>query len=329
MKVPARLGLYGLVLAIVFAVAAATANAVVPEATVQSWVQDSHSDKHQAGDDMQSGAHEAQASEGAASLGLGLQQDGYQLSAVSAPAEVGLDSELSLIIVGPDGAAVTDFALEHEKELHLIVVRNDGQHFRHVHPQRATDGTWSIPWTWTAAGSYRIYADFTPAQADQSITVSRSVQVSGSYDAVPSAPTRTAAVEGFEVTVEGDLVAGTSSTLTMSITQAGQPVTTLQPYLGAFGHLVALREGDLAYLHVHPHGDAPGAGDTSGPQVVFEATTPTVGRYLLYLDFQVDGQVHSVPLVLDTVQDADTTDPDTAPQGTAENEEEGAHEHGE
>ena len=34
-------------------------------------------------------------------------------------------------------------------------------------------------------------------------------------------------------------------------------MTDLQPYLGAYGHLVALRDGDLAYLHVHPgeHGD--------------------------------------------------------------------------
>ena len=28
----------------------------------------------------------------------------------------------------------------------------------------------------------------------------------------------------------------------------------MEPYLGAKGHLVALREGDLAYLHIHPEG---------------------------------------------------------------------------
>ena len=40
--------------------------------------------------------------------------------------------------------------------------------------------------------------------------------------------------------------------LTLTVTKDGQPVTDLQPYLGAYGHLVALRAGDLAYLHVHP-----------------------------------------------------------------------------
>ncbi|NKX51639.1 hypothetical protein HER39_13910, partial [Arthrobacter deserti] len=48
--------------------------------------------------------------------------------------------------------------------------------------------------------------------------------------------------------------------LTVIVTRGGQPVKTLEPYLGAYGHLVALRAGDLAYLHVHPEGAAPAAG---------------------------------------------------------------------
>lgn len=116
----------------------------------------------------------------------------------------------------------------------------------------------------------------------------------------------------------GDLVAGEPSTLTMTITRDGQPVTALEPYLLS-GHLVALRDGDLAYLHVHPHGDAPQAGQTSGPQIVFEATAPTEGRYLLFLDFQVAGQVHTAPLVIDTTAGNGGADTDSG----GEHEEEG------
>ena len=54
--------------------------------------------------------------------------------------------------------------------------------------------------------------------------------------------------------------------------------------------LVALRAGDLAYLHVHPMDDPAGV---SGPEVAFMAEAPSPGRYLLYLDFQVDGRVHT------------------------------------
>ena len=42
--------------------------------------------------------------------------------------------------------------------------------------------------------------------------------------------------------------------LEFEITKDGKPITP-DPYLGARGHLVALREGDLAYLHVHAEED--------------------------------------------------------------------------
>lgn len=303
MKAPARLGLYGAGLAAVFAVAFATAGAVVPAETVQAWTEESgehaaHNDEER--DDMNGEGGHAGHDATASSLGLGIASDGYQLTGVSAPSATGADGELSLTITGPDGEPVTDFETEHEKELHLIVVRADGQQFRHVHPEMDADGTWSIPWQWDAAGTYRVFADFVPAQGGEGITLSTTVQVPGDFETVAAEPTAQTSVDGFDVAVTGDLVAGESSALTMTITRDGQPVTVLEPYLGAFGHLVALRDGDLAYLHVHPHGEAPQAGQTSGPEIVFEATAPTAGRYLLFLDFQVDGQVRTAPLVIDT-----------------------------
>ncbi len=81
-------------------------------------------------------------------------------------------------------------------------------------------------------------------------------------------------------------------------------MTSLEPYLGAYGHLVALRAGDLAYLHTHPEGAEPVDGEVSGPEVKFATTAPTPGRYYLYFDFQVDGQVHSARFVLDTTGSA-------------------------
>jgi hypothetical protein len=72
--------------------------------------------------------------------------------------------------------------------------------------------------------------------------------------------------------------------LRFTITTDGAPVRT-EPYLGAGGHLVALRDGDLAFLHVHP------AQDHS---VEFDATFPTEGRYRLFLQFKHAGRVHTV-----------------------------------
>ena len=127
----------------------------------------------------------------------------------------------------------------------------------------------------------------------------RQVEVAGDFAPVETESQTTDEVDGYTVSLNGDLTAGTSSELTISVERDGQPVTTLEPYLGAFGHLVALREGDLAYLHVHAEGDEPQARDTAGPEIGFAAEAPTADRYLLYLDFQVDGQVHTAEFVID------------------------------
>lgn len=302
MNAPARLGLYGAALVAVFAVAFATAGAVVPAETAQAWVAqtDDHAGHGQQGDAMSSDNRHTDHNAAVSSLGLGSAQAGYQLTDVTTPPELGVDGELTLTVTGPDGEPVTSYEVEHEKELHLIVVRTDGQHFRHVHPVRDNTGSWSIPWQWDAAGTYRVFADFVPAETGDGITLSTAAQVRGDYAPVAAEPVAETTVDGFDIAVTGDLVAGEASTLTMTIARDGRPVTALEPYLGAFGHLVALRDGDLAYLHVHPHGATPGTGERSGPEIVFEATAPTEGRYLLFLDFQVDGQVHTAPLVIDS-----------------------------
>ena len=72
----------------------------------------------------------------------------------------------------------------------------------------------------------------------------------------------------------------------------GEPVTDLEPYLGAYGHLVALRAGDLAYLHVHPEGGR-------GP-VAFRAEVPSEGAYHLFLDFKHDGVVRTAAFAVGT-----------------------------
>lgn len=297
MNTAGRLGVYGAGLVVVFGAAFAASGAVVPADAVASWAERGPAG-HAADESAEhAGADEQEETEVS---GVTIAASGYAIGPVSAPGEIDAEGELSFDIRDATGEPVTRYETAHGKQLHLIVVRSDGSHYRHVHPALDPQtGTWSLPWTWEAAGTYRVYADFT-ADGGDSVTLSRTVDVAGAV--VPDAPTATqtsARVAGFDVTINGALVAGTGSELTVEVARDGAPVTTLEPYLGAFGHLVALREGDLAYLHVHAHGDEPQPGDLAGPEVVFTAQTPTAGRYLLYLDFQVDGAVHTAEFVLD------------------------------
>jgi hypothetical protein len=306
----ARLGLYGAGVAIAFAGAFGMGALVVPDGAITSW-QDAAAQAHS--DDGHSAAEENTMNHTTAVAGTAISAGGYVLAPVDAPPAVGADGELSFQILNSDGQPLVDYETAHEKDLHLIVVRTDGTEFRHVHPTLDTSsGTWSTPWTWMRAGTYRVYADFVPRVADgpDKVTLTRSVDVAGDFVPAPAAAERTTdSVDGFDVSIDGDLTAGASSEVTLTISRDGAPVTTLEPYLGAFGHLVALRDGDLAYLHVHAEGDEPEAGETAGPTITFLAEAPTAGRYLLYLDFQVAGQVHTATFVLDAAPgDGQTSD---------------------
>ena len=224
--------------------------------------------------------------------GLMVSQNGYTLDLGTERTSPGKDRPVAFTITGPDGADVTEYDTEHEKKLHLIAVRRDFSGFQHVHPSLGDDGTWSTELDLTP-GTWRIFADF-KATGAEALTLGTDLAVAGDFEPIgPAAENRTATVGDYKVTLDGDLAAGGDAKLTLSVTKDGEPVTDLQPYLGAYGHLVALRGGDLAYLHVHPDG-APGDGRTEpGPDVVFYAAVPSAGTYHLYLDFQHEGVVRT------------------------------------
>lgn len=313
MNAGARLALYGAGVVAAFGVAFGIAAAVAPADVAADWQQGSGMDEH--GQGHEPAETTSTTSFAGALKGLAISIDGFVLSPIDAPTAVDEAGTLSFRIEDAAGDAVTEYTTAHDRDLHLIIVRSDGSRFQHVHPDLdESTGTWSLPWEWSEAGTYRVFADFTPAGADASgLTLSRTVQVAGEFTPVVAEPSRIDEVDGFTVSLDGDLVAGSSSDLAITVSRDGQPVTGLEPYLGAFGHLVALRDGDLAFLHVHAEGDEPPQGETAGPEIGFVAEAPTAGRYLLYLDFQVDGAVHTAEFVLDAGHGGEPADDEGDP----------------
>ena len=220
--------------------------------------------------------------------GLLVSDRGYTLQPLAAPT-----GQFAFRVTGPDGAPVTHYDVAHDKRMHLIVARRDLSGFRHVHPELGADGTWRVDSPLAGPGVWRAFADFTPSGGEP-LTLGVDVTVPGPVEARPlPAPATSTTVDGYTVTLAGAAQPGRSSPLTLTVSRDGRPVTDLEPYLGAYGHLVALRQGDLAYLHVHPEG-APGDGRTpAGPAVTFSAEVPSAGTYRLYLDFRHGGAVHT------------------------------------
>jgi hypothetical protein len=236
--------------------------------------------------------------------GLQVAADGYTFEPLSYPTEPGREETFEFRIIGPDGTAVTDFTTEHDADLHLIVVNRDLSDYQHVHPVLAADGTWSIPLTLGGAGAYRAFADFMPAGADGGLTLGADLLVAGRYEPSPlPVPARTAEVDGYTVELAGRLEPGADSPVTLSVSRDGEPVTDLEPYLGAYGHLVALRERDLAYLHVHPDGDPDDPSVPAGPEVGFVTEVPSEATYRLYFEFQHKGTVRRAEFTVEASND--------------------------
>ena len=260
------------------------------------------------------GADEAdttrQAADSASDLpgGLMISQGGYTLALVEAAASAGDDVPVRFTIQGPDAEPVTSYHVEHEKQLHLIAVRRDFTGFQHVHPELSPDGIWSTELDLTP-GQWRLFADF-KATGAEALTLGADLAVPGSYEpADQPGETRTDQVGGYTVTLGGDLTAGTDAKLTLAVERRGKPVTDLEPYLGAYGHLVALRSGDLAYLHVHPDGTPGDEMTKPGPEVVFYAAVPSDGTYHLYLDFKHEGVVRTAAFTVSTSGTSDAAAP--------------------
>jgi hypothetical protein len=223
--------------------------------------------------------------------GLAVSENGLTLDLARRTARPNQPFRLAFRILGKDGRAVRDFDVEHTKRMHLIVVRRDLTGFQHLHPTLRADGTWTTSLTLPQAGTYRVFADF--SASNQPTTLADDLQVDGNVSSreLP-APAKFALTDGFGVRLtDGTVRADQESGLTFSVTRNGRPVA-LQDYLGAKGHLVALREGDLAFLHVHPDANS----------LRFEATFPTGHSYRLFLQFKVAGQVHTAAFTLEVAR---------------------------
>ena len=189
--------------------------------------------------------------------GLAIAEDGLRIVVDDAELRRGRQETLTFRIEDARGETVRDFDVEHEKRMHLILARRDLTGFQHLHPEQAADGSWRTDVRLHDAGSYRLFADFSHDGENQ--TLATDLRVDGPADLRPlPEPAPTAVSDGgYDVRLDAGAAPARRGgrPALHDHGRDGEPVRT-EPYLGAGGHLVALRDGDLAFLHVHPTDDA-------------------------------------------------------------------------
>jgi hypothetical protein len=213
----------------------------------------------------------------------------------------GVPHDYRFRIVAPDGRPQAAFMVDQTKPMHFYAIRSDLTGCQHLHPAMASDGTWSIAMRLDDPGPYPLYASFIARDAqakDHPLALSRELMVPGSYQPVPlPSATSSIQVDGYTLTLQGQVMSGMSMPFTVRVTRAGQPVTDLEPYLDTYAHVTAFRSPNLAFAHLHPEGAA-AAGSHGGPQLTFQADLPEAGDYRLFLQLQTQGQLHTAAVTM-------------------------------
>lgn len=273
-----RIGFFAVALAAIFALALLAGSAFeTAETGAEEPMHGSEVEATHASDE-----HSEEAAASAAVPGLASADESFALELGRTDLARDRRRRFAFRVVDRAGEPVTEFDTLHARRMHLVVVREDGTGFQHLHPRLAADGTWSVGLRLADAGTYRAYADFSVAGTQR--TLAARLDVPGRFEPRPvPEPVSSASAGPYDVDLDaGELVAGSGSRLRFTVVRDGESVDSLEPYLGAAGHLVALRESDLAYLHAHPE---EAGGSRQRGEIPFEVDFPTPGRYLLYLQF--------------------------------------------
>ncbi len=221
------------------------------------------------------------------------------------------------VVSGTEKAPVKTFEVVHEQLMHLVMVSEDLNWFTHEHPTPKPDGTFDFSGTFPNGGRYYLYTDFTPADGDNQL-IQSILDVSGKrkqkVDLVSDSSFERA-VDGYRVNLAVDptpLQVEKAATLTYSIRDSkGNPITDMEPYLGAMGHLFAVHQGGAEVVHTHAtsktsseehdHSTHTSAQvkERTGPDFSFKLTLPKEGLYKIWAQFSRQGKTLTVPFVLE------------------------------
>ena len=234
---------------------------------------------------------------------------------VDLPADVRPAEPTELVVTVRDaetGERVDDLVRTHQVWMHMILARADLGTFAHIHPEpTGEDGVFSVTATFPTPGRYGVHTEFRRQGAMADVLDSRQIIVAGPRPeqvALPSRDVREQVVDGVRIELDGDThVAQTSDfTLRFSDAATGEPVSELQPYLGAAGHVVVMRGDGTRFGHRHaetfddegrPVAAMPGT--TFGPELDLHVTFQVAGTYRLWAQFRLaDGSVVTAPFTV-------------------------------
>ena len=199
----------------------------------------------------------------------------------------GQEVNLTLRVLDPaTNQPVTRFEIVHEKLMHLFLVSENLQFFAHEHPVAGSDGCFHLAVKLPYGGMYRVLADFYPAGSVPQLAVN-TLFVSGEPQLAPVtaslAPSKSVNLTASLRLEPEQPLAGLETRLFFTL----EPMDGIEPYLGAWGHMLAASSDLIDMLHLHPFLER-------GSTIQFNAIFPRSGLYRVWTQFQRRGEVNTV-----------------------------------
>ncbi|WP_148572016.1 heavy metal translocating P-type ATPase [Nocardioides caldifontis] len=210
------------------------------------------------------------------------------------------------------GEPVDDLVRTHQVWAHMIITREDLGTFAHLHPQpTGEDGVLEVEATFPTAGRYAVHTELRRQGEMTDVLAEHEVVLAGTAPTpvtFPARDVREQVLDGVRIRLDGDVHVGETSDLEFSFEDAstGRPVEDLQPYLGAAGHVVVVREDGSSFGHEHAETyDGKGRpvmalpGTDFGPELSMHLHVEHPGGYRLWAQFRLDdGSVVTAPFTV-------------------------------
>lgn len=203
-------------------------------------------------------------------------------------ARAGAPLRLRFVLRDPKTGKPAKLALIHEKLLHLFIVSSDLQYFAHEHPVLQRDGSFVFEAVLPFGGEYRLLCDFYPEGATPQM-IGKTVFLAGAPRSgaplkVDVGPQRGSNL-GVSLRMEpAEPLAGTKTMLFFKL----EPGDGLEPYIGAWGHMLCASADLIDTIHTHP------AWEDKSDTIQFNLIFPRPGLHRIWVQFQRLGVVNTV-----------------------------------
>jgi len=259
-----------------------------------------------------------------------------ELSAEGGPVAAGRPATLRLVVRDRRGNPPQGLIPDHGKLMHLVITKDPGAgFFLHAHPRLVDAGRFELTFMPPEAGTYRVFGDLL-FDTGESTTITARIDVTSGHALntyapklddeddswARQAPIGTVSMDARSAEVgdglsmrwvdapSGSLSAETFHKLAFELVGPdGQPVASIEPYMGMAGHLLIVRDDMGVFVHAHPTGtiggrmamlmrqESAGMGAmhqaSYAPRVTFPYAFPYPGRYRMWAQVKYAGVIRT------------------------------------